>query len=61
MAKVKNMQDFESFMIEISQWKLELGQMKQVWDYIPWDKIVEKYRAWCKQRDQKIKMAKKTK
>lgn len=30
MAKVKNMQDFESFMTEIGQWKLELGQMKQV-------------------------------
>ena len=29
MAKVKNMQDFESFMIEIGQWKFELGQMKQ--------------------------------
>lgn len=55
MAKIKNMQDFESFMIEIGQWKFEWGQMKQVWEYISWYRIVEKYKSWCKQREVKLK------
>ncbi len=47
--------DFEKFMIEIGQWAIKDGQVITVWNYIPRETIMSKYKDWCKRNDNKTK------
>lgn len=47
--------DFETFMIEIGQWKIKDWQVIQCWSYMPKETIMSKYKDWVKRKNNKTK------